>query len=62
MRRALDCFCGQHLEGGSDEELFRLTQGHINQEHPNIRLTDEQIRQIVAEGAYDTEGGDYELR
>jgi hypothetical protein len=60
MRRALDCFCGQHLEGGSDEELFSLAQGHINQEHPNIRLTDEQIRQIVAEGAYDTEGGDYE--
>ena len=60
MRRALDCFCGQYLEGGSDEELFSLTQGHMDQEHPNVRMSDEQIRSIVAEGAYDTEGGDYE--
>ena len=60
MRSALDCFCGQYLEGGSDEELFSLTQGHMDQEHPNVRMTDEQIRRMVAEGAYDTEGGDYE--
>ena len=60
MRRALDCFCGQYLEGASDEQLFSLTQGHMDQEHPNVRMSDEQIRRIVAEGAYDTEGGDYE--
>jgi hypothetical protein len=60
MRRALDCFCGQYLEGASDEQLFSLTQGHMDQEHPNVRMTAEQIRRIVAEGAYDTEGGDYE--
>ena len=53
MKRALDCFCGEYLEGDNDEELLNWTKAHIERQHPNMQLTDEQVRQIVEEGAYD---------
>ncbi len=51
--RALDCECGQHLEAANDEELFEKAREHVNRDHPNMQLTDEQVRQLVAERAYD---------
>ena len=51
--RALDCDCGQHLEADNDEGLFDRAQEHINRDHPNMQLTDEQVRQLLAERAYD---------
>ncbi len=51
--RALDCDCGQHLEAANDEELFEKAREHVNRGHPNMQLTDEQVRQLVAERVYD---------
>ncbi len=51
--RALDCECGQHLEAANDEELFEKAREHVNRDHSNMQLTDEQVRQLVAERAYD---------
>jgi predicted small metal-binding protein len=56
MKRALDCFCGQYLEGDNDEELLNWTRAHVQRKHSDIELTDEQVHKIVSEGAYDTEG------
>ena len=56
MKRALDCFCGQYLEGDDDEELLNWTRAHVERNHPDMQLTDEQIHQMLAEGAYDTQG------
>jgi predicted small metal-binding protein len=56
MKRALDCFCGQYLEGDNDEELLNWTRAHVQRKHSDMDLTDEQIQQIVAEGGYDTQG------
>jgi len=53
MKRALDCFCGEYVEGDNDEELLNWTKAHIGRQHPDMQLTDEQVRQIVEEGAYD---------
>jgi predicted small metal-binding protein len=53
MKRALNCFCGEYLEGDNDEELLNWTKAHIERQHPDMQLTDEQVRQIVEEGAYD---------
>lgn len=50
--RALDCECGRHLEAESDEKLFEQTREHVDADHPEMGLTDEQVRGIVAEGAY----------
>jgi hypothetical protein len=56
MKRALDCFCGEYLEGDDNEELLNWARAHVERQHPDMQLTDEQIRQMVEEGAYDTEG------
>jgi predicted small metal-binding protein len=56
MKRALDCFCGGYLEGDNDEELLNWTRAHVQRKHSDMDLTDEQIEQVVAEGAYDMQG------
>ena len=56
MKRALDCFCGEYLEGDNDEELLNWTRAHVQRKHSDMDFTDEQIQQVVAEGGYDTQG------
>jgi bacterioferritin-associated ferredoxin len=56
MNEALGCSCGECLEGYNDEELLNWTHAHVKRQYPGMQLTDEQIRQVVEEGAYDTEG------
>lgn len=51
--RALDCECGRHLEASDDEELYERAREHVDRDHPDMGLSDEQVRGIVAEGAYD---------
>ncbi len=43
--------------GASDEEeLLNWTLAHVSRNHSAVGLTDEQVQQIVKEGAYDTPG------
>jgi hypothetical protein len=51
--RAIDCPCGHRLEGGDDEELFRLAREHVDRDHPEMQRTDEELRARVAADAYD---------
>jgi predicted small metal-binding protein len=53
--RAIDCPCGHHLEARDDDALFQAAREHIDQEHPEMERTDEQIRERVAADAYDVE-------
>jgi predicted small metal-binding protein len=56
MKLALDCFCGEYLDGDDEEELLNSTRAHVERSHSEVQLTDEQVCQIVAEGAYETAG------
>jgi hypothetical protein len=51
--RALDCECGQHLEAANDNDLFQQAREHVHSDHPEMELDDTQVREIVAQGAYD---------
>jgi len=51
--RAPDCQCGQHLDAANDQELFERAREHVDRDHPDMGLDDEQVRGIVAQGAYD---------
>jgi hypothetical protein len=51
--RAIDCPCGHYLEGADDEELFHLARRHIEEHHPDMERSDEQVRARVAADAYD---------
>jgi len=41
------------LEGDDEEQLLNWTKAHVEKVHPDMQLTEEQIRQMVADGAYD---------
>lgn len=49
---AMDCDCGYHMEATDEEQLFRQAREHVDRDHPEMDLTDEQLRGILAEGAY----------
>jgi predicted small metal-binding protein len=51
--RVLNCDCGQHLEAADDQKLFDKAKEHVNRHHPQMQLSDELVREIVAEKAYD---------
>jgi predicted small metal-binding protein len=51
--RAIDCPCGHHFEAQDDDELFRLCRAHVDQDHPEMQRTDEQLRARIAADAHD---------
>jgi predicted small metal-binding protein len=51
--RAIDCPCGHRLEGENDDELVRLAREHVDSHHPDMQRSDDELRQLVAAGAYD---------
>jgi predicted small metal-binding protein len=53
LMRAIECPCGHHLEGADDEELFRLARDHVDRRHPEMKGSDEQLRERIAADAYD---------
>ena len=53
--RAIDCPCGHRLEGADDAALFGLAREHIDRDHPEMKRTDDQVRERVAADAYDVQ-------
>lgn len=53
MSRELHCPFGDgHLEADDDEQLLEATRAHAAEAHPE--LTDEQVKEVVAQGAHDS--------
>lgn len=50
--RMIDCDCGRTLQAANDEDMLSVVRGHIDDEHPEMALSDEQIRALVSERAY----------
>ena len=51
--RAIDCPCGHRLVGSTDDELVGLARQHIQEHHPDMQRTDDELRARVAADAYD---------
>jgi hypothetical protein len=51
--RVLDCDCGKTLQAGNDDDLAAAVRAHADEEHPDLGLTEEQARQLVADRAYE---------
>jgi hypothetical protein len=54
--KAIDCPCGHRLEGADDDELFRLAREHVDRDHPELERSDAQLRERIANDAYDVGG------
>jgi predicted small metal-binding protein len=53
MARCIDGPCGHVLRGADDEELFRLARQHVDEDHPEMKRTDDELRARVAADARD---------
>ena len=51
--RAIDCSCGEHLEGASDEELMPMVQEHMEQVHPDMQMSDEEKQALFTQMVHD---------
>jgi hypothetical protein len=46
--RAIDCPCGTRLDAESDEALAALLRSHLELEHPDMQLTEAELRETLA--------------
>lgn len=51
--RAVDCPCGEYLEGTNDTELLEAAKRHTNEEHPG-QYSDADLRILINTAAYDS--------
>ena len=51
--RVIDCDCGHTLQAANDDELFRAARQHVDQDHPDMNLSDDDVRGLVADKAYE---------
>lgn len=53
MTREVHCPFGDgHVEADDDQQLLEKVRAHAAEAHPE--LTDEQVQQVVAQGAHDS--------
>jgi hypothetical protein len=57
--RELHCACGNRLVAENDEALVYQVVEHAREVHPEMDLTEEQAREMVAAEATDTEDASY---
>jgi len=53
MARIIDCPCGHVLRVADDGALFTLARKHVDEDHPEMKRTDEEVRARVAADARD---------
>ena len=51
--RTMECFCGLKVEGKDDNELFDKARVHANKDHADMNLTDQQLKDYIAQKATD---------
>ena len=51
--RVLDCDCGKTLQAANDDDLATQVRAHTDASHPEMELTDEGARDLVADRAYE---------
>ena len=51
--RTMECACGERLEARDDEALFERVREHMDREHPEKGIEDEQVRNLIEATAHD---------
>ena len=53
-KRVIECnICGEPLSAANDEELLRQVQRHLESEHSDSGVDEEQARAMISREAYD---------
>lgn len=53
--RVIDCQCGKTLQAANDDDLVEAVRDHVAEDHPDMEMSDEQAREMVAGEAYDAQ-------
>ena len=53
--RVIDCECGKTLQAANDDDLADAVREHIAEDHPDMDLSDDQVREMVSAQAYDAQ-------
>lgn len=51
--RVIDCDCGRTLQAANDDDLAGAVKEHVAEDHPDMDLSDDQVRELVSARAYD---------
>jgi hypothetical protein len=51
--RVIDCDCGRTLQAANDDDLTSMVRRHVDEEHPDMELSDDQARELVSSRAYE---------
>lgn len=51
--RVIDLECGHTMQAANDEDLFETVREHVDEEHADFDLSDEEIREQIAKQAYE---------
>ena len=57
--REMHCACGNRLVADNDEDLVQQVLEHAHEVHPEMDLSEDQARQMIASEASDTEDTSY---
>ncbi len=53
-KRVVECnICGEPLSAATDEELLGQVRQHMEREHPDSSLDEDQAREMISREAYD---------
>ena len=52
---AIDCPCGHKMEAPDHEALFEAARDHMQQHHPDMERTDDQIRARIQADAHEVQ-------
>ena len=51
--RVIDCECGTTIKAANDHELETQVRAHVEQEHPDTEMSDDDIQALIARRAYE---------
>jgi predicted small metal-binding protein len=50
--RVIDLDCGHTLQAANDDDLFKAAREHVDEQHADRELSDDQLRELIGERAY----------
>jgi hypothetical protein len=53
--RVLDCECGKTLQAANDDDLADAVRNHVADEHPDMEMSADEVREFVSSKAYDAQ-------
>jgi Protein of unknown function (DUF1059) len=53
--RVIDCQCGKTLQAANDDDLAGAVRNHVADDHPDMEMSDEEVREFVSSQAYDAQ-------